>query len=571
MMDRFEPERVSISLSSMHASTITPELAREVRRVRKSGFTIAPEAGTQRMRDVINKNLTEEQILTACRLAFEAGWDHIKLYFMIGLPSETDADVDGLVDLAHAIRDVGRRARNGRRGRTGGKEVTLSASSFVPKAETPFQWLGMDRIENLRRKQDRIAARVRRGVQFKHHDCGTSFLEAAFSRGDRSLGRVLERAWRAGARFDGWDEHFRGDVWRGAFEAERIDPGLYAYTDFDPRARLPWDVIDSRVNRKWLALELRRAMSAATLSVCGPTDCHGCAPFARDCVTGVVRETTDRPLKASLPVLATPAAPGPGLPACAPQAPPLVRADIGGTPPVEDTRPRYRYRARFTKTGRMRFLGHLDLYRLLMRGLRRAGVSLVYSQGFNPKPRLACGPALPVGVSSEAEYVDFETRAPLDVDLGCERINGALPAGVRFLALVEVPRDLPALGEAVRAACYRVRGPHALDLPGAVREFGRRPPGTVERRREDGKVATFELERELLALEAIDGNAMRLTVAMRQSGASMRADEVVVAVVGQDHAAACDVVREGLLVDWGGTLVDPLLAAMAARPSSPAP
>src|SRR5262245_49276264 len=207
LMDRFEPESVSVSLSSMHASTMTEELAQQVRRVRKSGFTIAPEAGTQRLRNVINKNLDEAQILNACRLAFEAGWDLIKLYFMIGLPTETDADVDGLVDLAHEILAVGRRTAKGRR-----PEITLSASSFVPKPVTPFQWLGQDRLDNLYRKQDRIAARVRRGVRFKHHECETTFLEGVFSRGDRRLSAVIERAFRLGARFDGWAEHFSRDL-----------------------------------------------------------------------------------------------------------------------------------------------------------------------------------------------------------------------------------------------------------------------------------------------------------------------------------------------------------------------
>ena len=140
--------------------------------MRKSGFTIAPEAGTQRLRNVINKNLNEEQILNACRLAFEAGWESIKLYFMIGLPTETDADVDGLVDLAHEIHNVGRRVAKGRR-----PEVTLSASSFVPKPVTPFQWVGQERLESLYRKQGRIGSRVRRGVRFKHHECETTFLE----------------------------------------------------------------------------------------------------------------------------------------------------------------------------------------------------------------------------------------------------------------------------------------------------------------------------------------------------------------------------------------------------------
>ncbi|MDX1387928.1 MAG: TIGR03960 family B12-binding radical SAM protein [Acidobacteriota bacterium] len=553
LMDRFEPEKVSVSLSSLHASTMTPELAEQVKRVRKSGFTMAPEAGTQRLRNVINKNLDEEQILNACRLAFEAGWNTIKLYFMIGLPTETDADVDGLVDLAHEILTVGRRAARGRRA-----EIKLSASSFIPKAETPFQWLGMERRENLYRKQDRIAARVRRGVKFQHHENETSYLEAVYSRGDRRLGPVLERAWQGGARFDGWSEYFNRAAWEEAFKSEAVDPDRYAHDDWDPRGRLPWDVIDSLINKKWLAIDLKRAMKEATLSVCGPTDCHGCAPFARDCVKGIVTETTGRPLNRELPLLSTAVAPGPGSSAKAADAPLLP----GEAPDRETSGLRYRYRARFNKTGRVRFLGHLDLMRTLMRGLRRARIGLVYSQGFNPKPRVALGPALGVGVSSEGEYLDFECATRLDTDRALAEINAALPAGVRFLALTEIRRDVPALSEAIRAARYRVVTAATLDSRVAVETFAGRGRVKVERKK-NGKTKTFELDREVLDITAEDADTIRLTLALNSNGGSLRPDEVLREVLGSE-AGRIEVTREELLVEWNGRLVNPLLAAAAA-------
>lgn len=574
LMDRFEPEKVSINLSSMHASTITPELAEQVRRVRKSGFTIAPEAGTQRMRDVINKNLSEEQILTACRLAFEAGWEQIKLYFMIGLPTETDADVDGMVDLAHAILAEGRKVSE----KKGRLEVTMSASSFIPKAETPFQWFGMDRIENLYRKQERIAARVRRGVRFKHHACETSFLEGVFSRGDRSLGPVLERAWRGGARFDGWEEHFRLDVWLEAFRAEGVDPERFAHRDYDPAGRLPWHGVHSRINRKWLEIEYRRALEAATLTVCGPTDCHGCAPFARDCVKGVVAETTGRDLDSDLPLLSTPAAPGPGVPASACAAPPLLPREKAAPVPEAADAPRYRYRGRFTKRGRLRFLGHLDVSRMLMRGLRRAGVSLAYSQGFNPKPKVAFSPALSLGISSEAEYLDFETIERLEPAAALGRINASLPEGCRFVALEALPRQAPALGESIRAARYRVFPASDVDVQRTLERFRERGPVQVVRESKKGAKAggrrgrakprlrrhTFDLDREVLELAAVDPASVRLTLAIRQAGASVRPEEVIGEIFGASSVPV-ELLREELLVEWNGRLVNPLLAAAASH------
>ena len=560
LMNRFEPESVSVSLSSMHASTMTEELAREVRRVRKSGFTIAPEAGTQRLRNVINKNLNEDQILNACRLAFEAGWDLIKLYFMIGLPTETDADVDGLVDLAHEIHALGRRTAKGRR-----PEVTLSASSFVPKAVTPFQWVGQDRLDNLYRKQGRISARVRRGVRFKHHECDTTFLEGVFSRGDRRLSAVIERAFRLGARFDGWAEHFNRDLWQRAFREEGIDPDRYAYGDWATDRRLPWDVLDSLVNKKWLALELKRALVEGTLSICGPTDCHGCAPFAKECVKGVVKETTGRPLDSGLTILATPAAPGPGLPARAADAPRALTADEGASLKASlGELPRYRYRVRFEKTGRLQFLGHLDLTRAMLRAFRRARIALVYSQGFNPKPRVQFGPALAVGIESRGEYLDLWSFTRLDEPAVVDAINEALPRGLSVSALREIGSDTPGLSESVRAARYLARLPQGVSTSAALATFSARAAHAVSRQK-NGKSTTFALPDWLLDVAEVDASSFRMTLGVGGEGASVRPDEVLSLMFG-DVSKHIRLVREDLALLHGDHLVNPMLADVALVP-----
>lgn len=532
LLDRLAPESVSASLSSLHASTLTSELAAQVRRVRKSGFTIAPEAGTQRLRNVINKNLGESDILEACRLAFEAGWEGLKLYFMIGLPTETDEDIDGIVDLTHAILAAGRRASRGRR-----IDVTLSASSFVPKAVTPFQWIGMNRLEELDRKQARIDRGVRRGVRFKHHDAGTSIMEGVFSRGDRRLGNVLERAWRNGARFDGWAEHFRRDVWDAAFREEGIDPAAYAHGRWDPSHRLPWDVIDPGVRKEWLVGEMERALAGVAVPACGPRDCQGCAPFVRECVGGVVAETTGRRLEAD-----SPAKPQPSV--------------------SEETGVRYRYRARFAKGGRLIFLGHLDLARALLRGMRRARWPLGYSRGFNPKPRVSFGPALPVGIASIGEYLDLETTARLDPLTAVARINEVLPVGLRFLSLREIRADAPGIAESVRAARYRVQARAADGIAGAVERFMARE--TTELRRErNGRVTTWNLRDEIRELVGGRDGSFSITLALGGKGASVRPDEALREVFGPT-AESMEVTREDLLVEWSGRLVNPLMAAGAS-------
>jgi radical SAM family uncharacterized protein/radical SAM-linked protein len=560
LMDRFEPESVSVSLSSMHASTMTEDLAKQVRRVRKSGFTIAPEAGTQRLRNVINKNLDEAQILNACRLAFDAGWDLIKLYFMIGLPTETDADVDGLVDLAHEILSVGRRTAKGRR-----PEITLSASSFVPKAVTPFQWVGQDRLANLYRKQDRIASRVRRGVRFKHHECETTFLEGVFSRGDRKLSRVVERAFRQGARFDGWAEHFRLEVWQRAFKEEGIDPEVYVYGDWATDQRLPWDVLDSLVNKKWLALELKRALAEGTLSICGPTSCHGCAPFARECVKGVVKETTGRPLDEGLTILTTPAAPGPGLPARTQDAPRrLSPAEAESLKAALGDLPRYRYRLRFEKTGRLQFLGHLDLTRTMFRAFRRARIALVYSQGFNPKPRVQFGPALSVGIESLGEYLDLWSFTRLDPQLSLTTINSALPVGLKVTELREMETAASGLSESVRAARYLVRLPEGLEPSKATATFAARADLAATREK-NGKTVTFPLRDWLIDVAEVDASSFRMTLGTGGDGASVRPDEILSLMYGE-ASKQVRLLREDLAVMSGEQLVSPMHVDRATVP-----
>jgi radical SAM-linked protein len=312
--------------------------------------------------------------------------------------------------------------------------------------------------------------------------------------------------------------------------------------------------VDSRVNRKWLALELKRALAAGTLAICGPTSCHGCAPFARECVKGIVRDTTDRPLQTSLPILSTPAAPGPGTPARAEDAPPLLSRE---GPAAQEAGPRFRYRVRFAKEGRARFLGHLDLTRALLRALRRARIPLVYSQGFNPKPKVAFGPALSVGISSEGEYVDLEVREPLHGTAFLAAVGEALPAGLRLLEVQEVDRGGPALGEAVRAARYRVESAGEPGLDGAIVRFRSRSPVVIERQR-NGKVHSFDLTRELLGLEAMGPQAARLTLSMATNGASVRPEEVLAEIFGEARSDL-HVVREDLLVEWRGRLVGPMV------------
>jgi radical SAM superfamily enzyme YgiQ (UPF0313 family) len=247
-----EEEKVNLSLPSLRVDNFSMGLMEKASKVRKSGLTFAPEAGTQRLRDVINKGVTDEDLKSSVQLAVAGGWTSIKLYFMIGLPTETMEDVEGIGDMGINLIESCRGLEN-KEGKS--LRLTLSTSCFVPKPFTPFQWEPMDTIETLMEKQyhlkDRIRKRTRR-IDYNYHDAKTSFIEAVLARGDRRLGAVILSAWKAGAKFDGWDEHFSFATWLQAFTDCGLDPAFYANRRREYSEVLPWDHIDMGVNKKFL-------------------------------------------------------------------------------------------------------------------------------------------------------------------------------------------------------------------------------------------------------------------------------------------------------------------------------
>ena len=264
---------VGLALSSLRVDSFSIELAKKVQKVRKSGLTLAPEAGSQRLRDVINKNVTQEQIVAAITDAFRAGWSSIKLYFMIGLPGETDSDLDGIVALAERIVALHRELRV-----RGKLRLAISVSPFVPKPHTPFQWGGQIPLAEIERRQGYLLQKLRplRGVEFSSHDRRSSLLEAFLSRGERKLSGVILEAWKRGARFDGWSECFNMALWREASEACGLDMSAYAERAYAAEDCLPWDHLDSGITKAWLLSELRKSESVETTEDCRYGQCSGC-------------------------------------------------------------------------------------------------------------------------------------------------------------------------------------------------------------------------------------------------------------------------------------------------------
>jgi len=275
LMDRYKDKRVGVSLPSMRIDNIVKQSLEETQQVKKSGLTLAPEAGTQRLRDVINKGVTEEDLIRSVTDAFECGWSSVKLYFMMGLPTETDEDLQGIGDLAKKVVDAYYRVPKEKRSKNGVK-VTASASVFVPKPFTPFQWAGQDTMDTVHEKQAKLRQCLKlKCVNFNWHESGLSMLEACISRGDRRIGDVIYRAWQRGCRLDGWNEHFKFDEWLSAFADCGLTPDFYAYRERPYEELLPWQFIDAGVSQEYLKKENEKARQVKTTKDCR-YGCNGC-------------------------------------------------------------------------------------------------------------------------------------------------------------------------------------------------------------------------------------------------------------------------------------------------------
>ena len=405
LMDRCARERVAVSLPSLRVGTLTPELMELIQKVRKTGFTIAPEAGSQRLRDVINKNINEEEIVGTVQNAFELGWRVIKLYFMIGLPTETTADLQAIVDLIERLRGVKRSQK--RKGR-----LNVSVATFIPKPHTPFQWFEQISLEESRNRIQWLQRRLQKSdVHFKWQDPRVSRMEGLWARGDRRLLPLLVAAHQMGCCFDGWTDHFRYDLWLEACRITGIDIDSTVGCRRDRNDTLPWDHIDSGISREYLWAEWERAVSGNRTADCRNGDCN-------DCGVCDFEELAPR-----VNTLCTSSG-----------FPPKWQAETV-------TAKRFRYRLVFSKTGPARFFGHLEMVNLFMRAIRRAGISVAYSAGFHPKAKLRFSDAMPLGLESQCEELFMTLTDESDSRDLLERINAQLPSGLAIHQCAPAPAD----------------------------------------------------------------------------------------------------------------------------------
>jgi len=585
-MAKLAPEKVSLSVSSLRAYGLNEDLLGEIAGVRAGGLTFAPEAGTQRMRDVIAKNVTEADILESAQRVFGRGFSRMKLYFMIGLPTETDEDVAGIVETAARVQAIGRQHQKG-------AQVTASVSTHVPKPHTPFQWAAMDDEATTARKQGILAERARAlRVQLKMHENQQSHLEGIFARGDRRAGDLLEAAYRRGCRFDSWDDALRVDLWEQAIAETSPVTGFDVARPLGTlpvTARLPWSHIDIGLEPDFLAKEYRKALKDRLSPPCGkpykkllhPSSVAAAEAGAKDkliCYDCGIACDLEAMKGERLFFLRRMNAWGGEAAAVKAPEPERARAPR----PVQDpTRPPPRalqgtphgYRVRYTKLGRVAYLGHLDLVRHLPRIFRRAGLEIFYSLGFHPKPELSFGPALGLGIPSLGEILDVKLVDDLPAAELARRLARVSLEGIEILDVARLGESDRALGRVLTASEMIARLPAGAEVAAGLARFAGEAPLTVRRESDKGIARTVDVRRSLRRLALFEDASVRRRLGWEEGAmvafgvsvtneGSARPAEVVTALFGAEVAAAADLARLAL---WGDDGVDPLRVADLRR------
>jgi len=513
LMNRLAAKKVAVSLPSTRVDALAPSLLEQIKRVRKTGFTLAPEAGSQRLRDIIQKEYQEEELIAAAQQIFSLGWRSLKLYFMLGLPSETEEDLMGIVDLSTKVAAAGKfRA-----------QVTASVSNFVPKSHTPFQWAAQIPVDEIEARQRFLRQEFgRRRIQFRWHDARLSYLEGIFSRGDRRTGALLLRAFELGCRFDGWNDVCRFDLWQQALRDTNLSGDFYLRRRFLDEP-LPWDHLSSGVTKAFLQRELAYAFERTLTPDCSVERCTYCGAcdfttirnvdyhvrgakgaehrgsvidhWASDIVSEAAEpgaweprgwhkiqakkqgeDNQQAPAPSTSPGQQRPAenesaAPGDEPASGLGNAEEWLSAGGEALAPVVDARAtaaQARVRLTYTKLGRARFIGSLELTTLFHRAARRAGLPIAFSQGYHPLPRFAFGPALPVGVESHGEFVDLDLTEPFSAEVVRAQLDGQFPDGMRIVDAQSVPLRGKSIGAQIAAFSYRVDVRHLINGDGGA-------------------------------------------------------------------------------------------------------
>ena len=533
--------KLTLSLPSIRMDNFTLKLAQSIQGIRKAGLTFAPEAGTQRLREVINKNLDEKELLETIKTAYSAGWGAVKLYFMIGLPTETYEDLDGIVELVRKIVYIGRRHR--------GKGLHLSISPFSPKPHTPFQWDAQDNLEQLRKKSYYLRDRIRwKNVRLKWREPEVSFIEAVFARGGRRMSQVLWEAWKHGAKFDAWTDSFDFQRWMEAFQKAGIDPRREVEArPFD--APLPWDHISPGVTKEFLKKEREKASIPEQTPDCR-TGCVGCGlPIQlreKQRLVSTSQGTTESP----------------GTREQAKEAALFGRRRKRKTSFVQVAKTRVRLK--YAKRQQLKFLGHLDLVEVFHRAVRMAQIPIDYSRGFHPRPKISFGPPLSLGITSSAEYVDLQFERPF-LESVKDELSLILPTGLDILEERPIFGKAESLNKIIKLAEYTVKIGAEMDieeLKQAIKKFESAEILCFQRERR-GTVKEVNIKagtKGISLLFSPAGIPMLRMLLLTGSDNDVRPTEVLKSLLGWpwERVFSLDISRTALYANRNGELISPM-------------
>ncbi|GAP97786.1 TIGR03960 family B12-binding radical SAM protein [Leptolyngbya sp. NIES-2104] len=507
--NRLKGENISLSLPSQRVDRFDENIANIIGGTRQTGLTFAPEAGTQRMRDIINKGLTNEELLRGVKTAFEQGWDKIKLYFMIGLPGETDPDVLGIADTIRWLRREC--TKQGRRR----LDFNVTISNFTPKPHTPFQWHSVSTTE-FKRKQAllREAFRSIKGVKINFTDTRISAMEDFVGRGDRRLAPVVQRAWELGAGMDSWWESLEKafGAWTQAIEEagvtwkyRQVENGEWNIFEADESstldAPLPWDHLDTGIDKKWLKEDLQKALEAAIVPDCSFEGCSHCGVCGVDFGHNIV-----------IP-------------------PPEIPGFTGHFEPNQ-TRAQ-RLRVRMGKEGEMALLSHLDIMRLFDRAVRRASIPVAFTGGFHPSPRIVPASALPLGVSSSGELVDFELTRSMNVEEFRDQLSAQLPAEIPIYSIEEIDPQQPATAVLLQKAEYRIEVESETEAAWEtwIEETLAKSEIWLEQTTKKGKTYPLDVRDRLFDLQVIESTVQKATLqyigSCQNDGTLLRPEQMI--------------------------------------------
>jgi radical SAM family uncharacterized protein/radical SAM-linked protein len=474
LMNRCENKFTAVSLPSIRAGTLTPKIMNLIKRVRKTGFTIAPEAGSQRLRNVINKNISNREIIETVENAFNLGWQVIKLYFMIGLPTERDEDLQALVDLVRDLRKIKKAAAAGKKA---GGQINVSIATFIPKPQTPFQWTAQLSLPESKEKLKWLKQNLRlRGVRLKWQNPEVSFLEGIWSRGDRRLARLLVKAYQKGCKFDGWSDRFRFDKWQKAISETDINADFYTTRSRDLAEPLPWDLIDIKVTKSFLIRELTNALEGKSTSDCRDGNCISCGVCDFKEIAPLTFETCQEILKPADP-----------------KAP----------------KPHYiTYKVSYQKKDLARFFGHLELVNIFLRALRRADISVKYSEGFHPLPRVSFEDPLPLGIESQSETLYVTVPDSLKPQTIVNGLNRQLPAGLK----VQGCQPAPPRSRRCKTgpAVYQITLNDGFFDQKAIKSFKESSEAIITRKNKKGEINKINLKEWVTRVDLLAPNKLEL-------------------------------------------------------------